>query len=132
MEEYFNLREYDYLRLDGSTKQEDRAELVKEWNRPESPFFIFVLSTHAGGLGLNLQTADTVIIFDTDWNPHMDLQAADRCHRIGQTQEVTPISPFLLTLTPFLLIVPPLLLASLLYTLQLILFVGPCIPSCLC
>lgn len=88
MEEYFSLREYDYLRLDGSTKQEDRADMVKEWNRPDSPYFIFVLSTHAGGLGLNLQTADTVIIFDTDWNPHMDLQAADRCHRIGQTQEV--------------------------------------------
>eukprot|EP00026_Physarum_polycephalum_P000554 Phypoly_transcript_00555.p1 GENE.Phypoly_transcript_00555~~Phypoly_transcript_00555.p1 ORF type:complete len:1422 (+),score=377.64 Phypoly_transcript_00555:70-4335(+) len=88
MEEYFHWREFEYLRLDGQTKQEERAEMVKQWNSPDSPYFIFVLSTHAGGLGLNLQTADTVIIFDTDWNPHMDLQAQDRAHRIGQTQEV--------------------------------------------
>lgn len=67
MELYFQMREFEYLRLDGQTKQEDRAQMVKDWNRPNSPYFVFVLSTHAGGLGLNLQTADTVIIFDTDW-----------------------------------------------------------------
>jgi len=88
MEEYFSLKEWDYLRLDGSTKPDERSNLVVEWNRPDSPHWIFVLSTHAGGLGMNLQTADTVIIFDSDWNPQMDLQAQDRCHRIGQTNAV--------------------------------------------
>ncbi|KAF2074803.1 hypothetical protein CYY_003906 [Polysphondylium violaceum] len=89
MEEYFSLKEWDYLRLDGSTKPDERSHLVVEWNRPDSPHWIFVLSTHAGGLGMNLQTADTVIIFDSDWNPQMDLQAQDRCHRIGQTNSVS-------------------------------------------
>ena len=80
---------YKYLRLDGSTKAEDRSDLLKKFNQPDSPYFIFMLSTRAGGLGLNLQTADTVIIFDSDWNPHQDLQAQDRAHhRIGQTKEV--------------------------------------------
>lgn len=63
-------REYKYLRLDGGTKAEDRGDLLKKFNDPNSEFFIFILSTRAGGLGLNLQTADTVIIFDSDWNPH--------------------------------------------------------------
>lgn len=77
-----------YLRLDGSTKAEDRSDLLKKFNAPNSPYFAFLLSTRAGGLGLNLQSADTVIIFDSDWNPHQDLQAQDRAHRIGQTKEV--------------------------------------------
>ncbi|CAG8551196.1 9468_t:CDS:10, partial [Cetraspora pellucida] len=67
---------------------EERTRLLKDFNAPESPYFIFLLSTRAGGLGLNLQSADTVIIFDSDWNPHQDLQAQDRAHRIGQTNEV--------------------------------------------
>lgn len=67
LEEYFQYLGWDYLRLDGSTKAEDRAELVKKWNAPDSPHWLFILSTKAGGLGLNLQTADTVILFDTDW-----------------------------------------------------------------
>merc|ERR1739846_79035 len=58
------------------------------FNDPSSEYFIFLLSTRTGGLGLNLQTADTVIIFDSDWNPHQDLQAQDRAHRIGQSNEV--------------------------------------------
>uniref|UniRef100_A0A915AW47 Helicase C-terminal domain-containing protein n=1 Tax=Parascaris univalens TaxID=6257 RepID=A0A915AW47_PARUN len=58
------------------------------YNAPDSEYFIFILSTRAGGLGLNLQTADTVIIFDSDWNPHQDMQAQDRAHRIGQSREV--------------------------------------------
>lgn len=62
--------------------------MLKTFNAPDSPYFVFLLSTRAGGLGLNLQTADTVIIFDSDWNPHQDLQAQDRAHRIGQTKEV--------------------------------------------
>lgn len=88
MEDYLLWRKYPYLRLDGSTKSEDRSRLLQSYNQPDSPYFIFLLSTRAGGLGLNLQTADTVIIFDSDWNPHQDLQAQDRAHRIGQTKEV--------------------------------------------
>lgn len=85
---YLELHGYKFLRLDGSTKTEDRGELLKKFNAPDSPYFIFLLSTRAGGLGLNLQSADTVIIFDSDWNPQMDQQAEDRAHRIGQKKEV--------------------------------------------
>lgn len=88
MEDFLHLRGYRYLRLDGSTKADDRSELLKQFNAPDSPYFIFLLSTRAGGLGLNLQSADTVIIYDSDWNPHQDLQAQDRAHRIGQKNEV--------------------------------------------
>lgn len=56
--------------LPGTTKSEDRAALLKKFNEEGSPYFIFLLSTRAGGLGLNLQAADTVVIFDSDWNPH--------------------------------------------------------------
>ena len=80
--------DYKYLRLDGSTRADDRGEMLKKFNAPNSEYFIFILSTRAGGLGLNLQTADTVVIFDSDWNPHQDLQAQDRAHRIGQKNEV--------------------------------------------
>lgn len=65
-----NYRGFMYLRLDGTTKSEDRGDLLKKFNDKDSGYFIFLLSTRAGGLGLNLQTADTVIIFDSDWNPH--------------------------------------------------------------
>ncbi|GAB2266574.1 Probable ATP-dependent DNA helicase chr12 [Dionaea muscipula] len=88
LEVYLKMYDYTYLRLDGSSKTEDRGVLLKEFNAPGSPYFMFLLSTRAGGLGLNLQTADTVIIFDSDWNPQMDQQAEDRAHRIGQTKEV--------------------------------------------
>uniref|UniRef100_A0AC34QL37 Uncharacterized protein n=1 Tax=Panagrolaimus sp. JU765 TaxID=591449 RepID=A0AC34QL37_9BILA len=88
MEDFFKYRGWLYLRLDGSTKPDERGELLKVFNAPESPYFLFMLSTRAGGLGLNLQTADTVIIFDSDWNPHQDMQAQDRAHRIGQKKEV--------------------------------------------
>ncbi|XP_051543702.1 probable global transcription activator SNF2L2 isoform X2 [Myxocyprinus asiaticus] len=88
MEDYFAYRNFLYLRLDGSTKSEDRAMLLKKFNDEGSQYFIFLLSTRAGGLGLNLQAADTVVIFDSDWNPHQDLQAQDRAHRIGQQNEV--------------------------------------------
>ncbi|KAI5291210.1 hypothetical protein KEM54_005899 [Ascosphaera aggregata] len=88
MEDFLRFRGFKYLRLDGSTKSDDRSELLKLFNDPESEYFCFLLSTRAGGLGLNLQTADTVIIYDSDWNPHQDLQAQDRAHRIGQKNEV--------------------------------------------
>jgi ATP-dependent helicase STH1/SNF2 len=88
MSDYLNFKNFRHLRLDGSTKAEDRQDYLKLFNAPESPFSVFLLSTRAGGLGLNLQTADTVVIFDSDWNPHQDLQAQDRAHRIGQTKEV--------------------------------------------
>lgn len=88
MEDFLRLRGVQYLRLDGGTKAEDRTDLLLKFNAPNSPYFCFLLSTRAGGLGLNLQTADTVVIYDSDWNPHQDLQAQDRAHRIGQTKEV--------------------------------------------
>eukprot|EP01132_Coremiostelium_polycephalum_P012256 gene12256-14985_t len=87
MEEYFRYREWDFLRLDGSTKPKEREHLLVEWNRPDSPFWIFVLSKH-GSLGLNLYTTDTVIIFDSDLNQHFDLQVQDCCHRFDQTYSV--------------------------------------------
>lgn len=88
MEDFLRFRSIQYLRLDGATKADERSEKLKEFNAPDSPYFCFLLSTRAGGLGLNLQSADTVIIYDTDWNPFQDLQAQDRAHRIGQTKEV--------------------------------------------
>lgn len=88
MEDFLRMREISFLRLDGTTKSDERSDLLYEFNRPDSPYFMFLLSTRAGGLGLNLQTADTVIIYDSDWNPHQDLQAQDRAHRIGQKNEV--------------------------------------------
>ena len=88
MEDFLRLRDMSYLRLDGSTKADDRSELLRLFNEENSPYFCFLLSTRAGGLGLNLQTADTVVIYDSDWNPHQDLQAQDRAHRIGQKNEV--------------------------------------------
>jgi ATP-dependent helicase STH1/SNF2 len=88
LEDYFNYRGFRYLRLDGSTSADEREQRMFMFNAPDSPFFIFLLSTRAGGLGLNLATADTVVIFDSDWNPAMDAQAQDRAHRIGQKNEV--------------------------------------------
>jgi SNF2 family DNA or RNA helicase len=81
LEDYLEWRGFKYLRLDGNTKTDERRELLEMYNAEDSPYFIFLLSTRAGGLGLNLQTADTVIMFDSDWNPAMDQQAEDRAHR---------------------------------------------------
>ncbi|KAK0456862.1 SNF2-family ATP dependent chromatin remodeling factor snf21 [Armillaria borealis] len=88
MEDFLKMMGWKYLRLDGGTKTEERASYVQMFNAKDSEYKVFILSTRAGGLGLNLQTADTVIIFDSDWNPHADLQAQDRAHRIGQTRAV--------------------------------------------
>lgn len=105
MEEYLIYRQYKYLRLDGSSKLEDRRDMVMDWQtrsvscasfeprliffacRPD--IFVFLLSTRAGGLGINLTAADTVIFYDHDWNPSNDAQAMDRAHRLGQTRQVT-------------------------------------------
>ncbi|ODH26257.1 hypothetical protein ACO22_04713 [Paracoccidioides brasiliensis] len=88
MEEYLTYRNYKYCRLDGSTKLEDRRDTVLDFQqRPE--IFVFLLSTRAGGLGINLTAADTVIFYDSDWNPTIDSQAMDRAHRLGQTRQVT-------------------------------------------
>ncbi|KIY45726.1 SNF2-family ATP dependent chromatin remodeling factor snf21 [Fistulina hepatica ATCC 64428] len=88
MEDFLRLIGVRHLRLDGGTKTEERAQFVQMFNATDSEYKVFILSTRAGGLGLNLQSADTVIIFDSDWNPHADLQAQDRAHRIGQTKAV--------------------------------------------
>uniref|UniRef100_A0A0E0H999 ATP-dependent DNA helicase CHR12 n=1 Tax=Oryza nivara TaxID=4536 RepID=A0A0E0H999_ORYNI len=88
LEVYLQIYQFKYMRLDGSTKTEERGRLLADFNKKDSEYFLFLLSTRAGGLGLNLQTADTVIIFDSDWNPQMDQQAEDRAHRIGQKNEV--------------------------------------------
>jgi len=87
-EDYFLGMGYKYCRIDGNTSYEDREDGIAEFNKPGSDKFIFVLSTRAGGLGINLQTADTVILYDSDWNPQADLQAQDRAHRIGQKKAV--------------------------------------------
>ncbi|GMF56733.1 unnamed protein product [[Candida] boidinii] len=88
MEEYLTYKQYKYIRLDGSSKLSDRRDLVHDWQtKPE--LFIFLLSTRAGGLGINLTSADTVIFYDSDWNPTIDSQAMDRAHRLGQTRQVT-------------------------------------------
>lgn len=88
LEDLLKYLDFQFLRLDGSTKEELRRQYMQDFNAPDSPYFVFLLSTRAGGLGLNLQTADTVIIYDADWNPFADMQASSRVHRIGQEKEV--------------------------------------------
>ena len=88
LEDYCRFREYKYCRLDGNTELEDRQNQIDDYTSPDTDKFIFLISTRAGGLGLNLMTANTVILYDSDWNPQMDLQAMDRAHRIGQKRVV--------------------------------------------
>ncbi|XP_037411362.1 probable chromatin-remodeling complex ATPase chain [Triticum dicoccoides] len=88
LEDYLMYRGYQYCRIDGSTGGEDRDASIDAFNKPGSEKFVFLLSTRAGGLGINLATADVVILYDSDWNPQADLQAQDRAHRIGQKKEV--------------------------------------------
>ncbi|KAF5743891.1 protein PHOTOPERIOD-INDEPENDENT EARLY FLOWERING 1 isoform X2 [Tripterygium wilfordii] len=87
LEAFINLYGYTYMRLDGSTPPEERQTLMQRFNT-NPKIFLFILSTRSGGVGINLVGADTVIFYDSDWNPAMDQQAQDRCHRIGQTREV--------------------------------------------
>lgn len=88
MEHYLQIREFAYLRLDGQTPVNERQEMINIYNTDDK-LFIFLLSTRAGGLGINLTTADTVIIHDIDYNPYNDKQAEDRSHRLGQQKPVT-------------------------------------------
>ncbi|KAK9696189.1 hypothetical protein K7432_012605 [Basidiobolus ranarum] len=88
LEDYLVCEDYKFLRIDGSTVGEVRQQYIDAFNKPDSDYFVFLLSTRAGGVGLNLATADTVIIFDPDFNPHADMQAISRAHRIGQKNTV--------------------------------------------
>ena len=88
LEDFLVWKGYKYCKLHGSTSHEDRQSAIKAFNAPKSDKFIFMLSTRAGGLGINLTTADVVILYDSDWNPQADLQAMDRAHRIGQKKQV--------------------------------------------
>lgn len=88
LSQYMSLRGYQYQRLDGTIAAGPRRRAIDHYNAPDSKDFCFLLSTRAGGLGINLMTADTVILFDSDWNPQADLQAMARAHRIGQTKPV--------------------------------------------
>jgi SWI/SNF-related matrix-associated actin-dependent regulator of chromatin subfamily A member 5 len=88
LEDYCAMRSHLYCRIDGQTNGEVRDQMIEDYNAPGSKHFIFLLSTRAGGLGINLTSADIVVLYDSDWNPQMDLQAQDRAHRIGQTKPV--------------------------------------------
>ncbi|XP_070395047.1 SWI/SNF-related matrix-associated actin-dependent regulator of chromatin subfamily A containing DEAD/H box 1B isoform X3 [Dermacentor albipictus] len=87
LEVYLNIRGHKWLRLDGSTSVADRQDLIDKYNEDDS-ILAFLLSTRAGGLGINLTSANVVIIHDLDFNPYNDKQAEDRCHRLGQSKEV--------------------------------------------
>merc|ERR1712232_119864 len=99
-EDYLHFRNWKYCRIDGNTNIDDRQKQMDVFNAEKTNgengkrnvaddrYFVFLLSTRAGGLGINLTGADTCIIFDSDWNPHSDSQAMDRCHRLGQTLPV--------------------------------------------
>lgn len=88
LEDYCVMRGWQYCRFDGSTSRAKRNYNVNDFNAPDSTKFIFLMSTRSGGMGLNLQSADTCILFDSDWNPQPDLQAMARIHRIGQKKTV--------------------------------------------
>jgi len=84
--DYCSFRGWEYSRLDGSTPRVKRSFDIRRFNQEDSTKFVYLISTRAGGLGITLTGADTVIHFDSDFNPHVDLQAQDRVHRIGQVR----------------------------------------------
>jgi E1A-binding protein p400 len=88
LEAFLNMNGFTYLRLDGSTGVDKRQRMMDRFNS-DPRIFCFILSTRSGGLGINLTGADSVIFYDSDWNPAMDAQAQDRAHRIGQTRDVS-------------------------------------------
>eukprot|EP01130_Rhizamoeba_saxonica_P016041 TRINITY_DN7335_c0_g1_i1.p1 TRINITY_DN7335_c0_g1~~TRINITY_DN7335_c0_g1_i1.p1 ORF type:complete len:513 (+),score=95.06 TRINITY_DN7335_c0_g1_i1:160-1539(+) len=89
LEDYCKMKKWKFVRLDGSTHQIKRNLNINRFSEENSDIFIFLLSTKAGGLGINLTSANTVILYDSDWNPQTDLQAQSRVHRIGQTRKVS-------------------------------------------
>ena len=88
LDDYCTLRGFNFLRLTGATNRVQRMVNLQAFNAADSQVFIFLMTTRAGGLGINLQTADTCILYDSDWNPQCDLQAMARVHRLGQTKPV--------------------------------------------
>merc|ERR1712037_370718 len=88
LEDFLEGEHYKYERIDGGITGTLRQDAIDRFNAPDAEQFVFLLSTRAGGLGINLYTADTVIIYDSDWNPHNDIQALSRAHRIGQKNKV--------------------------------------------
>ncbi|KAJ3215432.1 hypothetical protein HDU67_000416 [Dinochytrium kinnereticum] len=94
LEDYMNGEGISYGRLDGQCDADKKQKAIDTFNDPNSPNFVFLVSTRAGGQGVNLATADTIIIYDSDFNPHMDIQAMARCHRIGQTKPVLILKIF--------------------------------------
>ncbi|KAL8142228.1 hypothetical protein V2J09_015260 [Rumex salicifolius] len=97
LQDYLELRKYSYERLDGSIRAEERFAAIRNFSLPssqseDSGAFVFMISTRAGGVGLNLVAADTVIFYEQDWNPQVDQQALQRAHRIGQMNHVLCIS----------------------------------------
>lgn len=88
VEDFLDGMQFKYQRLDGSIGSLQKQKRIDEFNAPDSPLFAFLLSTRAGGVGINLASADTVIILDPDFNPHQDIQALSRAHRIGQSKKV--------------------------------------------
>ncbi|KAI9492515.1 P-loop containing nucleoside triphosphate hydrolase protein [Zychaea mexicana] len=88
LEDYLTFERYKYVRIDGDTPTSDRVSYIDQYNAHNSDLFVFLLTTRAGGVGINLATADTVIMWDFDYNPHADLQAICRAYRIGQTRPV--------------------------------------------
>uniref|UniRef100_A0A8C5I1U5 DNA helicase n=1 Tax=Gouania willdenowi TaxID=441366 RepID=A0A8C5I1U5_GOUWI len=88
LEDFLENEGYKYERIDGGVTGNMRQEAIDRFNAPGAQQFAFLLSTRAGGLGINLASADTVIIYDSDWNPHNDIQAFSRAHRIGQNRKV--------------------------------------------
>ena len=89
LEDFLYMRQYSYCRIDGNTSYEDREAFIDAYNAENSEKFLFLLSTRAGGLGINLQTADVVILYDSDWNPQADLQAQ-------VSRDVVEFGPFMI------------------------------------
>ncbi|KAI9335435.1 P-loop containing nucleoside triphosphate hydrolase protein [Zopfochytrium polystomum] len=88
LESFLQYEGHEFLRIDGETPSAERYALLQKFNAPDSPYFVFLLTTRTGGTGITLTGADTIIIYDVDWNPHQDNQAMARVHRIGQTKPV--------------------------------------------
>lgn len=81
-QDFCNIRGYNYCRIDGQTDSAEREQNIEEFNKEGSPLFVFLLSTRAGGLGINLATADTVILYDSDWNPQVEVECIIQCRWI--------------------------------------------------